>query len=436
MEEPRRTDVMRRGAAASWWARAPMARTSSAIPVVALGGFTFVLLMAPQTAFPLLARMRIALVVAGVAIAALVVDRVARRQPVLTVPRGAWPAVLLGSWALATAPLSYWPGGSVGLFRDLFVKSLIVMWLIASVVDSTRRLRRLTWLLCALGGLLALTGIKNFATGSFVAGGAPGAERIAGFDAPLTGNPNDLALMLNLLLPLTVALLLASRGRGARLLLAIIIGLEVVAIVATFSRAGFLTLAVVGTLQVVHTQRAWRKVAAIGAVAVGLALVALVPGGYALHLGTVTDISSDPTGSAQERLALMGAAVRVIVEHPLFGAGLGMNVIPITEDMGGWRTVHNVYLQIAADLGLVGLALFLVLVIGCVWHVRTVRREREGLGSRRDELGHLARGIELSLVAFGIAAMFHPSGYHFYVYYIGGLALAARAIHVREGQHG
>jgi hypothetical protein len=42
--------------------------------------------------------------------------------------------------------------------------------------------------------------------------------------------------------------------------------------------------------------------------------------------------------------------------------------------------------------------------------------------------------IQVSLVAFAVAALFHPSAYHFYFYYVAGLAVAARAI--AEGQRG
>ena len=57
----------------------------------------------------------------------------------------------------------------------------------------------------------ALTAVQHYRAGDFMRG-AP-SSRIEGYDAPLTQNPNDLALMLNLLLPLAVALLL-TRPRG------------------------------------------------------------------------------------------------------------------------------------------------------------------------------------------------------------------------------
>jgi hypothetical protein len=36
--------------------------------------------------------------------------------------------------------------------------------------------------------------------------------------------------------------------------------------------------------------------------------------------------------------------------------------------------------------------------------------------------------LEISLVAFAVAAMFHPVGYHFYFYILAGLAVALRSI--------
>ena len=40
----------------------------------------------------------------------------------------------------------------------------------------------------------------------------------------------------------------------------------------------------------------------------------------------------------------------------------------------------------------------------------------------------LAAGVRISLVAFVAAACFHPAGYHFYFFYIAGLAVSLRLI--------
>ena len=153
-------------------------------------------------------------------------------------------------------------------------------------------------------------------------------------------------------------------------------------------------------------------------------MLRVFPSGYAEHMTTSVNIAADTTGSAQARWSEALAAVDAIAVQPLVGHGLGMDALAMNAALeDDWHSVHNVFLQYAADLGLPGLALFLILVVSCLRAVRAVVRESHG------HLGRLAQGIELSLWAFLVEASFHPAGYHFYVYFFGGLALAARAIH-------
>jgi O-antigen ligase len=411
----------------AWWARRP--EGASAAAYFALAGFTFVLLLAPQEAFPALAALHLAFVAALAAVVAHVMGRLARGQRVLVVPRGVGPALALGLWAILTAPLSLWPGGSVSLFLELFVKSLIICWLLPQVVDSEPRLLRLVAGLCVAGGVLALYALTHLG-GGFMTGEAQAVKHMGGYHAPLTRNANDLALMLNLLVPLSYVLVRVARSLLARLLLAGLLGLEVAAILVTFSRAGVLTLAVVWTGHLLRSLRGRARAVAVALIAVTLAAVAFLPASYRQHLATTTSIEADPSGSSRARWGDALAATEVIIGQPLVGAGLGQNILAITRETGSWRSVHNVYLQVAADLGLPGLALFLAFLAGCLAAVRSVAR---GLATapRPPPVLHLARGLELSLWAFAIAGLFHPAAYHFYLYYVGGLALAARSIAVQ-----
>jgi O-antigen ligase len=62
----------------------------------------------------------------------------------------------------------------------------------------------------------------------------------------------------------------------------------------------------------------------------------------------------------------VGAAMRVAVEHPLTGAGPGQADLRSRGGDGGTRIfgyAHNEYAQVAADLGLVGLALLAILLV-------------------------------------------------------------------------
>jgi O-antigen ligase len=115
------------------------------------------------------------------------------------------------------------------------------------------------------------------------------------------------------------------------------------------------------------------------------------------------------------------------MEHPIVGAGIGMDILALNQVRGPeWTEVHNVYLQYAVDLGLPGLILFLILFCGVFRTARSSRWRTASVPELRN-LFLLNEGLEVSLIVFAVAGMFHPVAYHFYFYYIGGLALATRS---------
>ncbi len=426
-----------------WWRRqaGPAAAANTApgvsgdegrLPFRALMAFTFILIIAPQTFFPALASLRIALIAAGLATISFLYNRFMRRRPFVEFSREIVLVACLLVWAVLTLPLSYWPGGSVSYLVNVYAKTLIIFWLLSQVINTLPRLRFAAWSLSLMALPLAVSAIANLAEGKFMA-----ESRIVGYDAPLTGNPNDLALTLNLILPLSIGLFMSGIGKPwMRKLLAAGICLSVIGVVATYSRGGFLTLVVIAGLYVWSwlgrpRERHWAFLALFLAIAV----VPFLPEGYIERLSTITNIESDASGSAQERWGVTLAAIEYVIFHPVVGAGLGMDILALNELRGpAWKEVHNVYLQYAVDLGLPGLILFVMLLRGVIRSARYA--QYAGWRGRPDAGGlfHLAEGIRISLIAFSVAAFFHPVGYHFYFYYFAGLAIAARTVAAAELQ--
>ena len=197
--------------------------------------------------------------------------------------------------------------------------------------------------------------------------------------------------------------------------------------ILTFSRAGFICLALTGLIYVVKLIRRPERGWVVAAIVLTVACAPLLPSGYLERLRTITDIRSDPTGSAQERWGDTQAAIHLVSQSPIIGAGVGMNILALNDMRGAlWKKVHNVYLEYAVDLGVPGLVLFLVIQAGCFRTAASVMRRTAGRSVWRD-LFLLAEGIQVSLAVFAVAALFHPVAYHFYFYYMAGLALAARA---------
>jgi O-antigen ligase len=170
--------------------------------------------------------------------------------------------------------------------------------------------------------------------------------------------------------------------------------------------------------------RAW----AFGVLFVALLALPLVPSNYVDRVATVKDVSSDPTGSSQARWRDIVAATQFVSEHPLIGAGIGMDVLALNQVRGAeWVQVHNVYLEYAVDLGLPGAVLFLSMFYGVFSGVWTSRKRLAQLPQHR-ELFLLVEALETSLIVFALCGFFYPVAYHFFFYYIGGLALGARSI--------
>jgi len=386
----------------------------------ALMVFMGILLVAPQAIFPALAPLRIALLAAGVGVIAHLLDCWFAGRPITIVTREMKITVCLLGWAIATIPFSLWPGGSLEALTDLFVKSLVLFWLISNTVTTVRRFQQFAWGLNLLSVPIAGTALMNYLSGTFV----QGAERIAGYDAPLTANPNDLALTLNLIIPFTLALLQLTRRPLSGTALLIILVLDVTAVVLTFSRGGILTLTVILGITVIRLLRSSKRLGGVALLAVSLACLPLLPASYWHRLTTITDIESDETGSAQARRDGSLGALRFVLTHPVLGAGIGSDVLALNEQVGStWHAVHNAYLQYGVDLGLPGLGLFLALFATCLGSA-SATQHRGGRGRNARKTSHLAQATWLGLVAFGVAALFHPVAYNFSFYYRAGLATA------------
>lgn len=394
--------------------RAPARGEERSVPFWGLMMFTFVLFVAPQSFVPGLGALMPAKLAMAVAMGAYVIS--GHHFPVT---RTVQYAIAFVGCAILSIPLGFWPGGSVEVFFDLLGKSLVVFILIASVVDTPRRLKILIGSMIGFGTVAAVYAVIQYRTGML----DPTGQRIAGFQSPLATNPNDLALTLNILLGLGLGLLPVVHRRHRRMLLMAAIGFLLAGIVASFSRGGFVTLGVVGIAWAVQAVRT-RGIKAIGILLlVALVFAVVAPPEYVNRLATIFDAEADESGSASERWEVMATALGYIAERPLFGMGLG-NSRHVTVVRGGLdREAHNAYLKAGAELGVVGLAVYVLFVLSAYTAARTVRRRalRRPGGA---ELASLAGGVQLAVLAFAVGALFSPVPYHFYFYYPAGLAVA------------
>jgi len=113
----------------------------------------------------------------------------------------------------------------------------------------------------------------------------------------MTSNPNDLALILNIIIPLALASSSSRDGQCCAPCCSPASVCRPSRVIVTFSRAGFLSLATIlgvfGWTMSRRPERGW----AYAALTLGVAALPLLPGNYLNAFVDLTNIERDATGS-------------------------------------------------------------------------------------------------------------------------------------------
>jgi len=180
-------------------------------------------------------------------------------------------------------------------------------------------------------------------------------------------------------------------------------GLIVHVVLFSFSRGGMIALIVAGIASLVVLPRRPMSYAVLAAVA-ALTFAAAGPEVRARFATAFAD-QQGRDASAQSRLDLWKNCIQVMAENPVFG--IGPYHFPTIAESFGWKRgkeAHTLWLQIGAELGVVGLGLLLTFYGGCVARVFPY-----AMGWKRCEdpwIACLARGVVTSTIGFAVAAQF------------------------------
>jgi O-antigen ligase len=110
------------------------------------------------------------------------------------------------------------------------------------------------------------------------------------------------------------------------------------------------------------------------------------------------------------RIEIWKRGLAIYLGNPVLGIGYDgfVNADGTQHELGAWKTAHNFLLQIAAELGTPGLALFLALIFVTYKGVYALRGKKSRLSERAKTF---AIGMEASLHAYIISAMFLSQAY-------------------------
>jgi putative inorganic carbon (hco3(-)) transporter len=239
------------------------------------------------------------------------------------------------------------------------------------------------------------------------------------------------------LLPLAVLKLRRAQAPGLRIQAAAAGGVIFFGgVLLTYSRGGLLGAAVVLIGAAAIRWLPWRHLL-VAFLICGLALPIVSPNVYS-RISSLNQIASlsDPStdGALRGRATEMLASLHAFADHPLLGVGPGQYA-PIYSveyqqlpgvkfrDIQKGRRAHSLYFEMAAETGLLGLVVFLmipIVVLRRLW--RAVRANPDA------EVAETAAALCLSLIGFLFTALFLSHAFERYYWILIGLAGATLTI--------
>lgn len=368
--------------------------------------------------------------------------------------------LLLGLYVLLLL-ISSTVARNVGLADDRWLevaKATAIVLLFVTVVSTRESVRWATWAMAGAAALLSSLGIFQYLSGSFdnpFWGFARVKQahivddvmqaRIAG---PL-GDPNFFAQILVMALPLALALAWNERTRGLRALALLGAGAILTAIVLTYSRGAGLAMACQGLL-LWATSRRRLRVAVLAALA-GLVLLIVLPANFTRRLTTIQELMPgeqtvlDPDSSFEERKLYTQTAWHMFVDRPLLGVGAGnyeeyfdeyaerVGSAVRFQSISRTRYPHSLYLEIAAETGILGLLLFLAIVVTSFLFLERSRwwflREGDPL------MGAVAQALQIALVGYLVTSLFLHGHFLRYLWLLFAFAATLDLIAMKSMAH-
>lgn len=297
-----------------------------------------------------------------------------------------------------------------------FIKSVVFALMIPVFVTTRLRLHALVLIVClALGFHGVVEGLKVVATA--------GSHKVRGIPTTMMSDNNHFAVGMCMVMPILVYMMLNLKDRLARFAAMAALGLTVLSVMGTSSRGGFLCLAV---LAIWYALTSRRKVLG-GFVVVALAFLALqlAPDSWFERMESIKSAEQDTSFMARVIAWKISAAIGLA--NPVFGGGLhAVQSAPIWHEFmyrteflsfirtpaaeGYARAAHSIYFEIFGDLGVLGFALFVGLIINAFMTARKIRR----LVGNRPELlwaRDLSDGLKLAIVAYCVGGAGVSLGY-------------------------
>ena len=362
------------------------------------------------------------------------------------------PAIVLGLYGLIGFLSLMYARNSESVINTLsnYVKDALITVVIVVLLRKAPTFRHVIWTLLVAGIFLGSLSVFQYLTGTFDNnyGGFARAELkgIAGeqdgyrLTGPI-GDANFFAQIMIVLIPIALERMIHERKPILKLLAGLAALISILTVIFTFSRGGFLAAAVALLIFfLVYPPRPQYLVILIG---IGIAVFSFVPSSYFDRILTLQGLLPDQFGridirtdnSIQGRASQNLTAWNILRQHPIVGIGLDnfeVRYPEFSKEIGlapsaSNKSLHNLYLEVATESGIVGLSIFLLMIwlaFRSLLNARSALLDTPGV---RD-YAHIATGLLIGFAGYLVAALFIHAAFPRYFYLLVGIAFAMPAI--------
>ena len=354
---------------------------------------------------------------------------------------------LVGAFSLLYA--DYFGVTQMALFD--YAKDAIIVILIAILLNRATLLHQTIWALLAAGIFMGTISVYQQLTGTFNniywGFGQAELEHIVGqandfrIGGPF-GSPNAYSQVMLPLIPLALDRLWNEQNKLLRVLAGWALIAIILTIIFTFSRNGFLSMVIM--LAVMFIRRPPRISVLIATIIIAIPLLQFVPAQYMERITTLTDLLPGSDADAREEISFRGrlseniSGWMMFSEHPIIGVGLAnfpKHYQNYARHLGIdnrriERGAHNLYLQIAAEQGLVGLVAFSIMV-GILFYGLSQARQNFLAAYLPDHAG-IALAFSIGFLGYLAAGIFIHMAYPRHFWLLVGIAVAI--FHVSQNE--
>lgn len=276
---------------------------------------------------------------------------------------------------------------------------MVLYFAITHLLVDTALVRRTVWALVGSCALAAVISLRRLLL-----------EQSSLATLPY-GDANDVAFVLATTLPLGIGLVVNAydarartpwRALGAAVAAASMSATIAASVMLSFSRGALLGVTAAAVYEIGFNRRRARiaLIACAVAAATGAVVVLINPTSVSRGLHAKQHVA---WANVTNRLHAWNAAIRLTAEHPVIGIGPG-NFRYYYADrwqpgMHRLSVVHNTFLEIGAELGVIALGLFVTFICVAIARLTTVVHRREPLPA-------LAAAVRSGLIVAVVAGLF------------------------------